>query len=146
MSGPGAGAILEDEGGLHVLETVGTRDGDTEIERIAVSVEIVGASPGEPVGERDVVAQAVIGLDSVELPGQVTRRYQFAPSARSSGTRCAATAPGGPTASSPATSTCMARNGSPRASPLERIQLRRPQRVRRRHTSIFARWYLARRR
>jgi len=69
VSGPGAGAILEDEGGLHVLETVGTRDGDTEIERIAVSAEIVGASPGEPVGERDVVAQAVIGLDSVELPG-----------------------------------------------------------------------------
>jgi ATP-dependent Clp protease ATP-binding subunit ClpC len=80
VSGLGAGMILRDEAGLHVFEKAESRDGDIEVERIAVGVEVAPAPPGEPTDAEQLARRARVTLDAAAFPGHVTRRYCFAPS------------------------------------------------------------------
>ena len=76
VSGLGAGAILEHEAGLHVLELVGaeTSEGDRPVDRVVVSVELASREAGA-VGRGEDVAVEELFRDLVGST-EIVRRYR----------------------------------------------------------------------
>ena len=76
VSGLGAGAILEHEAGLHVLELVGpeTPEGDRPVDRVVVAVELASRDAGAAGRDEDVVVEELFrdGVGSTEI----VRRYR----------------------------------------------------------------------
>ena len=84
VSGLGVAAILADEHGLHLLELVEREsDGQTEVERIAVSVEVAGLERGQaPEPEpQALLRQARASLEVEPFSSRVVRRYRLGPDA-----------------------------------------------------------------
>jgi ATP-dependent Clp protease ATP-binding subunit ClpC len=77
VSGLGAGVILEDEAGFHVLELIAADgDGGHEVERVSASVQ-VAPWIGQPAPDRSLAEKA---LAAQATPQQVVRRYRPFPS------------------------------------------------------------------
>ena len=83
VSGLGAGCLLADEGGLHVLELVERdSDGATDVERVAISVELAPVVPDEvPTSPEALLAEARAALEREPFSSRVVRRYRLSPDA-----------------------------------------------------------------
>ncbi len=106
VSGLGCAEILDAESGLHVLEQVDEeRDGERIVDRDQVRVQVVRRTPGAELGRDAPGAAGELASSTVlrHRPSSLGATDRGAH--RSSATASGATARGGSTASSPATST-----------------------------------------